>query len=305
MKLIKALFLILLIGAALLVINSIFSVTMARIYFGRIERDGRYLKVEQEEVFFKVIGDGDPVLMIHGFAGSHFDFLELAKLLSSNRRVYLLDLPGFGLSTASNKGDYSRKGYAELVVDLMSLLNIEKADLIGHSFGGEVSLNIAYYFPERVNRLVLIDSSIHGDRDILPGFFAQSKIMTRIAMRFYFQTFPVQRLLYTKGLGDKSLFSSETFGRYFSLVDHMSSSFIYEFINSDDTASISDKLGEIECSTLILWGENDIILPVAEHGEPLAKKIPNSILKVVEGSGHAPFLESPERIAKEIIGFLE
>ncbi|MBN2253872.1 MAG: alpha/beta hydrolase, partial [Kosmotogaceae bacterium] len=168
MKVFKALILILLICMALLVVNSIFSVTMARIYFNRIERDGRYLKVDEEELFLKILGEGKPILMIHGFPGSHVEFQELAELLSANRRIYIIDLPGFGLSTASNKGDYSVKGYADLTADLMDLLNIEKADIIGHSLGGEIALNIAYYYPERIESLVLIDASPYGERDFLP-----------------------------------------------------------------------------------------------------------------------------------------
>jgi len=304
MRVVKALFLILLIVIALVVVNSIFSVTMARIYFNRIERDGRYLKVDKEELFLKILGEGKPILMIHGFPGSHVDFQELAELLSSNRRIYMIDLPGFGLSTASNKGDYSEKGYADLAVDLMDLLNIEKTDVIGHSLGGEVGLNLAYYYPERVESLVLIDASPYGERDFLPDFVSNGKILTWIAMRFFYQTYPIQRHIYLKRFGDRSNFKSEEFGKYFALVDHMPVSFLYEFMRGNDGGPFSQSLGEIDCSTLILWGEQDKISPLS-YGEKLSKELSDSILTVIEGAGHAPFVEYPKRVAEEITAFLE
>ncbi|HDP77127.1 MAG TPA: alpha/beta hydrolase [Mesotoga infera] len=304
MKVFKALFFILLIGLALLVVNSIFSVTMARIYFNRIERDGRYLKVDEEELFLKIVGEGKPILMIHGFPGSHIEFQELAELLSANRRIYIIDLPGFGLSTASNKGDYSVKGYADLTVDLMDLLNIEKADIIGHSLGGEIGLNIAYYYPERIESLVLIDASPYGERDFLPDFLSSSKILTWTVMRFFYQTYPIQRFIYLKKLGDRNNFESEEFGKYFALVDRMTASFLYEFMRGNDRGPFSQSLVEIDCSALILWGELDEISPL-DYGEKLTRELSNSVLKVIEGAGHAPFIEFPMRVAEEITGFLE
>jgi len=304
MKVVKALFLILLIGIALVVVNSIFSVTMARIYFNRIERDGRYLRVDEEELFLKILGEGKPILMIHGFPGSHVDFQELAELLSSNRRIYMIDLPGFGLSTASNKGDYSEKGYADLIVDLMDLLNIEKADVIGHSLGGEVGLNIAYYYPERMESLIVIDASPYGERDFLPDFVSSSKILSWFAMRFFYQTYPIQRYIYLRRLGNQSNFKSEEFGKYFALVDRMPVSFLYEFMRDKDRGPFSQSLGEIDCSTLILWGEYDRISP-PDYGEKLSRELSESILTVIEGAGHAPFIEYPKRVAEEITGFLE
>lgn len=304
MKVFKALFLILLIVLALLVVNSIFSVTMARIYFNRIERDGRYLKVDEEELFLKILGEGEPILMIHGFPGSHVEFQELAELLSLNRRVYIIDLPGFGLSGASNKGDYSKKGYADLTIDLMDLLNIEKADIIGHSLGGEIGLNMAYYYPERIESLVLIDASPYGERDFLPDFVSSSKVLTWAAMRFFYQTYPIQRYIYLKRFGDRSNFESEEFGKYFALVDRMSISFLFEFMKGNGGGSFSQSLGEIDCSALILWGERDEISPL-DYGEKLSRELSESVLTVIEGAGHAPFIEYPVRVAEEITGFLE
>lgn len=304
MKIVRTLFLVLLIVIAVAVVNGIFSVTMARIFLNRIEREGRYLKVGEEELFLKVLGEGKPMLMIHGFPGSHLDFSELAKLLSSNRKVYLVDLPGSGLSEASSKGDYSRKGYAELLVDLMNLLNIEKADIVGHSLGGEIALNIGYYYSERVENLILIDSYALTEQKLVPDFISSSKVLTWIAMRFYYQTYPVQRYLYTKRLGDKSYFVHEEFGKYFALVDRMSIQFLSEFIKDSDGGSLSGMLGEIDLNVLIIWGERDEILPL-DYAKKISEEISGSTLKIIEGRGHAPFTDKPERVAEEILSFLE
>jgi len=184
------------------------------------------------------------------------------------------------------------------------LKNIEKADIIGHSLGGEIGLNMAYYYPERIESLVLIDASPYGERDFLPDFVSSSKVLTWAAMRFFYQTYPIQRYIYLKRFGDRSNFESEEFGKYFALVDRMSISFLFEFMKGNGGGAFSESLGEIDCSALILWGERDEISPL-DYGEKLSRELSESVLTVIEGAGHAPFIEYPVRVAEEITGFLE
>ncbi|MBN2252564.1 MAG: alpha/beta hydrolase, partial [Kosmotogaceae bacterium] len=131
-----------------------------------------------------------------------------------------------------------------------------------------------------------------------------SKVLTWSAMRFYYQTYPIQRFIYLKRLGDRSHFESGEFGKYFALVDRMPVSFLCEFMRDNDRGPFSQSLGEVDCRALILWGELDKISPL-DYGEKLSRELSESVLTVIEDAGHAPFIEYPMRVAEEITGFLE
>jgi pimeloyl-ACP methyl ester carboxylesterase len=276
---------------------------MARIYFQRLDKTGDYVMVNGEDVFIKVYGSGKPMIIIHGFLGSHLNFESIVERLSGSRKLYVVDLPGFGLSKASLQGDYSKKGYADLLVSLMKLLNISRADVLGHSMGGEVALNLAYHYPERVERLVLIDSTGYDTASYLPDFVARSEVLNYLLMRYGFQTYFLQRFLYRQGLGDLSNYSANQFGLFFSITNQVSPSFLRLFNSQDDSGTLAGSIKEIIKKTLIIWGSNDRVV-TPDRGIHFDSELPDSRLVTIEGAGHSPMIEDPETVSREIIAFL-
>ncbi len=303
MRVAKFLFSLLLILLIALVVHSLFSVTMARIYFQRLDKTGDYVRLNGEDVFIKVYGSGKPMILVHGFLGSHLNFESIVERLSGSRKLYVVDLPGFGLSKASLEGDYSKKGYADLLVDLMKILNISRADVLGHSMGGEVALNLAYHYPERVERLILIDSTGYDSASYLPDFVARSEVLTYLLMRYGFQTYFLQRFLYRQGLGDASNYSANEFRLHFSITDNVSPSFLRLFDSQDDSGTLAESIDEITAKTLIIWGSNDRIV-TPDKGARFESDLPASRLITIAGAGHSPMIEDPETVSHEILIFL-
>ena len=119
--------------------------------------DDKYITVNGINIRYIVKGNGSPVLLIHGFG----EFLEVwwfnIGFLSEHYQIYAMDLPGHGLSDKPAI-DYSLFFATEFANDFMQALGIEHASLIGHSMGGLLSLSIAINFPEKVDKLILVDS---------------------------------------------------------------------------------------------------------------------------------------------------
>lgn len=304
MRVVKAIFTVLFVLLIAVIVHAIFSVTMARIYLGRMDQDGEYITVGEEKLYIEVSGAGDPIILIHGFLGSYLDFDAIVDGLSTFRKVYVIDLPGFGLSRASLEGDYSKKGYADLVSDLMHILNLNLADVLGHSMGGEVALNLAYYHPERVKSLILVDSMGYSKMNFLPSLVEDNEFLNHVLMRYGFQTYLVQRFLYRQKLGDVSKFNRESFHLSFSLINHISPAFLYRFNLQDDSGALSGKIRDIKSRTLIVWGEKDRIAPVTD-GERFKIDIPGSELEIITGVGHSPMLENPSLFLEKLKLFLK
>lgn len=286
------------------IINGLFSVTMARIYFDRVDKTGDYVKLEEEQVFIKSIGSGKPLVLLHGFLGSHLNFSGIVEPLSRERKVYVVDLPGFGLSKASMNGDYSKRGYSDLIVELLDLLNVGATDILGHSMGGEVALNLAYHYPERVNKLVLIDSAAYESSKYLPDFIAESEFLTYLLMKYGFQTYFLQRMLFRQGIGDLSDYEAEEFRLSFSLTNNVSPSFLYLFNQQDDSGSLAAELKNIKNETLVIWGEKDKVIPL-DQGERLSEDLPYSTMIVIPKAGHSPMSEKPLVVVEKILDFLD
>ncbi len=112
------------------------------------------------QLSFQQVGSGQPLVILHGFTGSAEAMLPLAKCLSEERTIYLIDLPGHGQTGLLD--DLSLHGFEEtvrLLKDLLTHLDLEEVDLLGYSMGGRLALGFAVTYPETVNKLILVSSS--------------------------------------------------------------------------------------------------------------------------------------------------
>jgi pimeloyl-ACP methyl ester carboxylesterase len=243
---------------------------------------------------------GPPLIFVHGLAGSWPNWLEQLPVLAEKHRVIALDLPGFGHSPMPSE-QISISGYARLLDRLMDALGIDAAAVVGNSMGGFIGAELAISFPQRVERLVLVSAAGISTYD------------HRGAVR----TVPVlrraERILaaYTAWMASKS----DTVARRPRLRDatlnvvtrHPSrlpaalaaeqlrgsgKPGFMQALEANLNYDFHERLGEIACPTLIVWGEDDRLI-TARDAAKFAELIPDSRVVMYADTGHMSMLERP------------
>ncbi|MEW8973811.1 MAG: alpha/beta hydrolase [Tissierellaceae bacterium] len=239
-----------------------------------------------------VEGEGEPVVVLHGWGANINTILSIVNVLKDRYRVYALDLPGFGESQEPKEVIGSPE-YAEIVKSFMDMEGIEKASLIGHSFGGKLSIILGSKYPEIVNKIVLIDSA-----GLIP------KRGPRYYIRVY--SFKALRTLY------KSLFfwikneeKMERFYKKFGSDDYQNASGIMrKILVRVVNENLKPLLKDIKAPTLLIWGDKDEATPLY-MGQIMEKEIPDSGLVVLEGTGHYSYLDDYYRFVRVLNVFFD
>ena len=238
------------------------------------------------------------MVLIHGIAGSSTTWRAVMPALAEHYTVIAPDLLGHGQS-AKPRGDYSLGAYASGIRDLMAVLGQERCTVVGHSLGGGVAMQLAYQFPERVQRLVLVASGGLGKEVspllkavTLPGaeYVLPLLLHRRIREAGEWPASVARRAGWRPG---DTL--SEVWRSYTTLTDrHGQQAFIHTVRAVIDVAgqrvSAHDRLYlAAALPTLIVWGDRDRIIPVA-HAYRAAESIPGARLEILEGSRALPTL---------------
>jgi pimeloyl-ACP methyl ester carboxylesterase len=271
----------------------------------------RYVSIHGHRLAYRRGGDGPVLLLLHGIAGSSQTWIPAMELLSEEYTVVAPDFVGHGHSDKPS-GDYSLGNFANWMRDLLTVLGIDRATVVGQSFGGGVAMQFAYQFPDRCERLVLVDAGGLG-RDVNWAL----RLVTLPAAEY---VLPVVFPSFVRGWGDsvarlaervgfRSVPAVEVWHAYRSLteVEHRQA-FVRTMRSVIDpggqTVSAMDRLYLAErIPTLIVWGEQDRIIPVAHAYEAL-KAAPHSRLEVLPGIGHFPQSEDPEAFVAILTDFL-
>src|SRR5437868_3784395 len=264
-------------------------------------------------VSYRTAGDGPEVIvLVHGITGSSETWAEVIPALGEEFTVVAPDLLGHGQS-AKPRGDYSLGAYASGVRDLVASLGHDHATVVGHSLGGGVAMQLAYQFPERCDRLVLVSSGGLGREGhpllraaALPG--SGFVLPLGCATKLRGAGDAVGRTLGALGLhAGPDL--DELWRGYASLADRdAQQAFVHTLRTIVDgggqRVSARDRLYlAAELPTLIVWGDADRIIPV-DHGVAAQEAIPGSRLEVFEGAGHFPHRSDPDRFADMLVDFV-
>jgi len=257
-------------------------------------------------------GEGPALLFIHGLTGSQRNWAHLVDALDHDHRVLAPDLFGHGAS-AKVIGDYSLGAHAATLRDLLDLLGIDRVTLIGHSFGGGIAMQFSYLFPERVERLVLVDSGGMG-RDVsallraatLPGAELILPVITSSWVRGRVET--IARIL-TRGGWQASPETTEIWRGFTSLADTDTRRAFLATTRAvidpgGQTVTAHDHLPmAIQIPTLVVWGTKDRMIP-AWHATTAHQAIAGSRVELFVGAGHFPHLDDPERFAEVLSDFM-
>lgn len=246
------------------------------------------------------------VVLIHGSNASLFTWRPWVGRLDSLFRVVTMDMPGHGLTGAVPSNDYSDATMARFVKEVADKLGIARFAIGGNSMGGAVAARFAETYPERVTQLVLVDAGgepgKEGDKVPLAFKIARMPVLNQIVLHV------TPRLLVTEGLNDaivhKAIITDAMIDQYwdFARMSGTRAATLSRF-NEPKDDFVKTHIGEIHVPTLILWGEEDHLIPVAAAHQ-FAKDILGSRLIVYQATGHIPQEEVPDQSASDVKNFL-
>ena len=265
-----------------------------------------FAEIDGVRVHYQEKGTGTPLVLIHGFTSSVFSWKDVFEPLSKNFRVIAVDLKGFGFSGKPD-GDYTRRAQAMLVAHLLDYLKIDKAWLCGNSMGGDVSLNFAVQNPQRVAGLILIDSGgvkVEGSGSLAPSYLlipVVGRVLTALALR----SDKLVREGLEKSFYDQTKITDERVASYYRPLQTRGGQLAAVRARTQaDQFPVEPDLGKISARTLIIWGAEDALIPLAA-GRKMNSLIKDSKLLVIEKCGHLPQEEMPERVVEEIGRFMK
>ena len=237
-----------------------------------------FKKVRNIKINYKQYGEGEDIVLLHGW-GQNIQMMEpLGNYLKANHKITIVDLPGFGLSDEPDYA-YTIFDYVTLLHDLILELKIKNPILIGHSFGGRIS--IVYASKYDVSKMVLFGSPCvrHEHKSRKQSFFKAIKKVKILS--------PLVNVL-KKHMGSVDYRNASPMMR----------DVLVKVINQD----LSEYAKNIKCSSLLIWGDNDTAVPVSEARE-LDDLLPDSALIVLPGT-HYCYLENLHQIVNILNNFL-
>jgi pimeloyl-ACP methyl ester carboxylesterase len=271
------------------------------------------LTIHGHPIAFRTAGDGPVLLLIHGMARSADTWERVLPALAQRFTVVAPDLLGHGES-AKPRTEYSVSAHANLLRDLLAALGHEHATLIGHSLGGGVAMQLAYQFPERCERLVLVASGGLG-REV--SALLRGLSIPGVEQLFPLVCFPSLRdagCRMAGWLGAAGLRVSprvqEIWRSWVSLAEPAARRAFFRTLRAvvepdGQAVSATDRLYlASNVPTLIVWGAGDTLIPV-QHGVAAHAAIPGSRLEVFPEAGHFPHCEAPAAFVEAVIRFID
>lgn len=278
---------------------------------GGLQARSRWIDLPALRLHYLEIGEGDPVVLIHGAGGGAANWFRIMGPLAASSRILSPDLPGFGLSDPIEPRRPLGKQVAEVLWEWLQAIAVERFDLAGTSFGGLVALRLAEAAPNHIRRMVLLDSVGLGRELPVPVRLAATPVLGRYLLRPSPRgTRWVLRNLMTssgKGLeGDVEDALVDYLWRSAEVGDLRVLSRAYgHFVGWTGQREIltDEELGHLAMPVLVLWGARDRFLPPS-HGARAAARIPRSVLHLIPDAGHSPNWETPGGVAELISHFL-
>lgn len=264
-------------------------------------KDATFATLRGARIRYVDKGEGPPVVLVHGFASAIEAWSGVVPELAKSHRVIALDLKGFGWSDRP-EGDYSPEEEARIVLDLMTLRGVDKAAIVAHSWGSSVALAAALAHPERVTRLGLYDAWVYNEQ--LPTFFhwSQADGLGETLFAGFYSERPDERMslaFYDKRYVTEALVESveDALDRPGTTAAALAG------VRGMHYADMQAKYRTIKIPTLLLWGREDQVTPLA-FGERLSRELPQSKLIVYPLCGHFPMIEALAASNADIAAFL-
>ena len=248
------------------------------------------IHIQGVDFHYTVEGEGQPIVLMHGWGCYHTTFASIEKVLLPSMKVYNVDFPGFGASSEPEQV-WGVEEYTQLIEQFVKAEDIENPIMLGHSFGGRVG--ILYSSRNDVKKLILVDAAgVKPSRSIKYYVKVYSyKAMKRL-LPIVFGAKKGQELLDKyRGKSGSSDYNNST---------PKMRAILSKVVNED----LKSVMPKIKCSTLLIWGKNDTATPLKD-AQIMEKLIPDAGLVAFDGVGHYSFLENQYQFAAVLKSFLK
>jgi pimeloyl-ACP methyl ester carboxylesterase len=268
--------------------------------------EDRFLKIGDQLVHVEMAGSGPPLVLVHGFGGSTYSWRQVMPGLAESFRVVAVDLSGFGYTERpKDPARYTREAQGELVLAVMDALGFQTAHLMGHSYGGGISLWIAWKHPERLRSLVLVDSSAPTYSYDRRSRAASFRPFTALALRTLILRPATVRKSLLHSFYNDSLVTPELVQAYWDRIRVQGVVDAYYGLSVPVRGPVERVVvDDIQVPTLILWGAEDELISV-ESARQVAARMPQAELVVLDKTGHVPMEERPEEVLQHVLPFLK
>ncbi|WP_375183060.1 alpha/beta fold hydrolase, partial [Marinobacter sp.] len=244
---------------------------------------------------------GDTIVMVHGFGANKDNWTRLADQLTDDFNVYAIDLPGHGDSSKPLDLGYSLDEQTEHLASILTALGIDRFHMMGNSMGGAITALFAARYPERIKTAVLFDPAgifeheselvdlvREGDNPLIPSKPGDLKRLMDFALEEEpFVPWPILGVLEDKAIANQDI-----------------NRVIFAAIrDSGFESAFRQQITRIQDPVLVVWGKQDRIIDY-RNGALFVAAIPDARLELLDGIGHAPMLEAPERSAQLFRTFL-
>jgi pimeloyl-ACP methyl ester carboxylesterase len=260
-----------------------------------------FANVDGARVRYIDVGDGPPVVLLHGFASSLNVWEDLIREVQKTHRVLALDLKGFGWSDRP-EGDYSPAAQAALVLHLMDARKIDRAAVVAHSWGASVALAMSLAAPERVTRLALYDAWVYEEQlpptfywaradglgEAIFGMFYNQRVEDKIALAFFDKKYVTQKLVDS---------TEQAIDRPGATAAALAA------VRGQRYSRVQERYKDVLQPTLLLWGREDKVTTLA-YGERLSNELAHAKLVVYPRCGHFPMIEAKAPSTSELLSFL-
>jgi pimeloyl-ACP methyl ester carboxylesterase len=273
--------------------------------------EDRYVTINGNRVRYWDTGAGEPILLIHGLGGSIEQWLANIDALSASHRVICCDMPGCGKSDPLPNADYTLEALSQHLDMFVCKLQCNTLLLIGLSLGGAMCLRYTIDHPEKVRKLVLVSSAGLGPRMAhvftfltLPGIDCIPGLLTRRQFAYY-----VRSMVY-----DPSVISEDILDFYYKIIKTPAMRHAFLKTLKDNCSllglkkhvreGVIQKLNTLELQTLIIWGNQDNHMPLANVHDAM-KVLPHAKLVFFDKCRHNPQFEKIEEFNSTVSDFLK
>ncbi|MEM8695378.1 MAG: alpha/beta hydrolase [Pseudomonadota bacterium] len=250
--------------------------------------------------------DAPAILLVHGSSASLHTWEPWVASLSNEYRVVTYDQPGHGLTGPHPDGDYSTESFVGALAGVADALDLGRFVVGGNSMGGWTSWNYALAHPDRIDGLLLIDSS--GAPDARPqkipiGFrIARMPVISSLMQRITPRSM-VERSL-RQSVANQDMIDDAMIDRYYDLIRYPGNrAATLARGRAERTMASPETMATISAPTLLIWGAEDTLVPLSA-GEWFDEHIPDSVLIAYQGIGHIPMEEAPDRSAADVRAWL-
>jgi len=257
-----------------------------------------FCKIDDIKLFFKEQGIKNqiPIIFLHGWMTNSNDWKYLVKQLKDEQRTIVLDFRGHGRSEKI-PGNYSRAQFSNDLFVLIKSLKIEKAIIIGHSMGGTVGLKFTLDHQDMVEKLILINAPVKS------VFSFIKRTITRV-LEIILTIMPYKLFVKTYALYKNKGSSKSENQKTLEIIQKITKPVIKSCLHiKRENFNFSSKLSNILIPTLIIYGNKDK-RELRNQAVYLGEHISNSELEIIHNAGHSPMIETPKKISKLIINFI-